>query len=64
MAMGTRKRRQILVFLTQFPRAPTTRFFDKLNTLLAHMGLDAYVETLCRPFYAECMGRTSLVPGI
>ena len=66
MAMGTREPRQIPMFLTpdQFPEAPTAPFFDKLNELLAQMGFDACVERLCRPFYAERMGRPSLAPGI
>ena len=66
MAMGTREPRQIPMFLTpdQLPEAPTAPFFDKLNELLAGMGFDAYVEQLCRPFYAERMGRPSLAPGV
>ena len=66
MAMGTRDPGQIPMFLTpdQLPEAPTAPFFDKLNELLAHMGFDAYVEQLCRPCYAERMGRPSLAPGV
>ena len=66
MAMGTREPGQIPMFLTpdQLPEAPTAPFFDKLNELLAQMGFDAYVEQLCRPFYAERMGRPSLAPGV
>ena len=64
--MGTRKPRQIPMFLApdQLPQAPTIPFFDKLNELLAQMDFDADVETLCRPFYAERMGRPSLAPGV
>jgi transposase len=66
MAMGTRKPGQIPMFLApdQLPQAPTTPFFDKLNELLAEMGFDAYVENLCRPFYAKRLGRPSLAPGV
>jgi transposase len=28
------------------------------------MGFDAYVENLCRPFYAKRLGRPSLAPGV
>ncbi len=66
MAMGTRKPGQIPMFLApdQLPQAPTTPFFDKLNELLAEMGFDAYVENLCRSFYAKRLGRPSLAPGV
>ncbi len=66
MAMGTRNPGQIPMFLSpdELPEAPTSPFFDKLNELLDQMGFDAYVETLCRPFYAERMGRPSLAPGV
>ena len=66
MAMGSRKPGQMPMFLAsdQLPQAPTTPFFDKLNELLARMGFDACVETLCRPFYAARMGRPSLAPGV
>ena len=66
MAMGTHTPEQVPIFFTpdQLPQAPTTPFFDKLNELLAQMGFDAYVEKLCRPFYAERMGRPSLAPGV
>ena len=66
MAMGSRKPEQIAMFLTQdqLPQAPTAPCFVKLNELLDQMGFDAYVEQLCRPFYAARLGRPSLVPGV
>ena len=66
MAMGTRTPGQIAMFVSQdqLPQAPTAPFFDKLNELLATMGFDTEVETLCRPFYAERLGRPSLAPGV
>ena len=66
MAMGTRTPGQIALFVSQdqLPKAPTAPFFDKLNELLATMGFDTQVETLCRPFYAERLGRPSLAPGV
>ena len=64
--MGTRTPGQIAMFVSQdqLPQAPTAPFFDKLNELLATMGFDTEVETLCRPFYAERLGRPSLAPGV
>ena len=66
MAMGTRTPGQIALFVSQdqLPKAPTAPFFDKLNELLDTMGFDTQVETLCRPFYAERLGRPSLAPGV
>ena len=66
MAMGTRTPGQIAMFVSQdqLPQAPTAPFFDKLNELLATMGFDREVETLCRPFYAERLGRPALAPGV
>ena len=59
MAMGTRNPGQIPLFLSpdELPEAPTSPYFDNLNELLAQMDFDSYVEQLCRPFYAERMGR-------
>ena len=66
MAMGSRDPGQIPLLLNpdQLPEAPPSPCFDKLNELLDQMGFDAYVEKLCRPFYAERMGRPSLAPGV
>ena len=60
--MGTRTPKQIALFVSQdqLPTAPTAPFFDKLNELLDAMAFDTDVETLCRPFYAERLGRPSL----
>jgi transposase len=39
-------------------------FYERLNRLLTESGFDEFVEGLCRPFYAETMGRPGLAPGI
>ena len=66
MAMGTRSPGQVSMFLTgdQLPQAPTAPFFVKLNQLLEQMGFDRVVQDLCRPFYADRLGRPSLAPGV
>jgi transposase len=46
------------------PRSPGHVFYDKLNGLLADAGFDRHVEELCRPFYADELGRPSIAPGI
>jgi transposase len=66
MALGKRKREQqeVWVATTDLPRSPGHPFYEKLNALLAEAGFDAYVEELCRPYYAEGLGRPSIPPGV
>jgi transposase len=66
MAMGKRKREQqsaMWVAVSDLPRSVSHPFYDKLNQLLAEQGFDDFAETQCRSFYAETMGRPSLLPG-
>ena len=51
------------VTVSELPRSVSHPFYEKLNGLLAKHGFDDFVEAQCRPFYAEKMGRPSLVPG-
>jgi len=65
--MGKRKReRQEPLFLvaSDLPKTPAHPFYAKLNEVLAGWRFDELVEELCRPFYAEVMGRPSLAPGV
>ena len=39
-------------------------FYERLNRLLDECGFDEFVEDLCRPFYAESLGRPGLAPGM
>ena len=66
MPMGARTPEHIAMFVSQdqLLKAPTAPFFDKLNELLDTMCFDTEVETLCRPCYAERLGRLSLAPGL
>ena len=45
------------------PRSPGHAFYDRLNKLLSDAGFDAFVEEVCKPFYAAKMGAPSLPPG-
>jgi len=65
MALGRRRAKQqdLWVAATNLPQAPGHPFYQKLNQLLAEAGFDAYVEELCRPFYAEKVGRPGIPPG-
>ena len=51
------------VAVSELPRPVSHPFYENLNRLLAKHGFDEFVETQCRGFYAETMGRPSLAPG-
>ena len=63
--MGKRKKRQesLWVSAAELPTSPGHPFYQKLNGILDAAGFDAFVEKVCRPFYAPVMGRPSLTPG-
>jgi transposase len=67
MAMGKRKRgaRQSTMWIasSDLPRTAAHPFYESLNRILDQAEFDGHVERLCAPFYAETMGRPSLVPG-
>src|SRR5438046_2225926 len=68
MAMGTRRGRQrqqeLWVATATLARPASHPFYERLNRLLDQCGFDEFAETLCQPFYAESLGRPSLVPGM
>jgi transposase len=66
MALGRRKREQqeLLVATTSLPQSPGHPFYEKLNGLLAEAKFDEYVEELCRPYYADGVGRPGIPPGV
>jgi transposase len=65
MALGKRTPKQPDLWLatTDLPAAPGHPFYQKLNTLLGEAGFDHFVEDLCRPYYADGVGRPSIPPG-
>ncbi len=66
MALGRRRSsHQGELFLTSadLPQSPGHAFYDRLNALLAEANFDQFVEGLCRPHYADEVGRPSLPPG-
>src|SRR5260370_34367295 len=68
MAMGTRDKRHrqhdLWIAASDLPLTAAHPFYERVNALLDAHYLDAFVEGLCRPFYARTMGRPGLAPGI
>src|ERR1700688_889820 len=65
MAMGRSEAVQgdLMATWAEMPRSPGHAFYDRLQELLRGAGFDAFVEGVCRPYYAPRMGAPSLPPG-
>ena len=66
MALGKRKteeQQELFVAADRLPRSPGHVFYRKLNDLLAEAAFDAWLEKLCRPYYADGIGREGIPPG-
>jgi transposase len=65
--MGKRRRRpkqtSMWVATHDLPRSAAHPFYTRLNQILDTADFDGYVETLCRRFYADEIGRPGLPPG-
>src|SRR4051812_26338265 len=55
---------ELWMLASQAPRSPGHVFYVKLNELLAEAGFDPWVEALCRPYYADKLGRRGIPPGV
>jgi transposase len=66
MAMGTRREHQEELWIPTcaLARPASHPFYERLNQLLGEHDFDRFVESKCRRFYAETMGRPGLAPGI
>lgn len=53
----------LVVTWDEMPRSPGHAFYDRLQTVLSEAGFDAFVEDVCKPYYAPRMGAPSLPPG-
>lgn len=53
----------IWIATSDLPRTAGHPFYERMNRILDQAGFDEHVEKLCAPFYAEGMGRPSLLPG-
>jgi transposase len=66
MALGRRRsshQGELFVTSADLPQSPGHAFYDRLNALLAEAEFDRFVEDLCRPHYADEVGRPSVPPG-
>lgn len=66
MALGRRRsshQGELFVTSADLPQSPGHAFYDRLNRLLAEANFDRIVEDLCRPHYADEVGRPSVPPG-
>jgi transposase len=50
--------------LKDLPPPPADPFYQRLNALLDEAHFDAFLDNLCRPYYAERIGRPSVPPGV
>jgi transposase len=67
MSMGrrqTHRQAEMWIATTDLAQAPGHVFYDKLNELLAAADFDPFAEALCRPHYADGVGRGSIPPGV
>jgi transposase len=66
MALGRRKdeRQEMWVATTDLPKSEGHVFYRKLNRVLAEAEFDSWVEDVCRPHYADAVGRPSIPPGV
>jgi transposase len=65
MAMGRQRACQgsMMVTWDELPKSPGHVFYDRLQAVLIEDGFDAFVEELCKAYYAPVMGALSLPPG-
>src|SRR6202166_1226271 len=67
MAMGTRKgreRQEEIWYRSEVAEAPGHPFYRKLEAKLKEAGFDRFCEQECKRYYADGVGRPSLVPGV
>lgn len=66
MALGRRKELQqgeLFIAAHHLPSSDGHVFYSKLNGLLAEAGFDAWIESICQPYYKD-KGRPGIPPGV
>ena len=53
----------LVVTWAEMRRSPGHAFYDRLQELLREAEFDAFVEQVCKPYYAARMGAPSLPPS-
>ena len=66
MALGRRRGVQQPLFIAteDIVQSPSHPFYSRLEAVFRQYGFDTFCEALCRPYYAEVMGRPGLAPGV
>jgi transposase len=66
MALGKRRQKQTSFWVetSQLQARGRHPFYSRLNEILDRAKFDAYVERICRKYYALSMGRPSIAPGV
>jgi transposase len=66
MALGKRSPKQTDLWIPTDKLAQASRhpFYAKLNEVLDKAKFDDFAEELCRPYYAEKLGRPGIAPGL
>jgi len=66
MSLGHRLPKELpaVIAAADLTPAPAHPFYQRLNGVLQEAGFDVFVEDLCRPYYADHIGRPSIPPGI
>ena len=66
MALGRRGEQQpgMWVATASLPRSAGHPFYTRMNALLAEAKFDEFAEAQCAPYYAETLGRPSILPGV
>jgi transposase len=67
MALGRRSTEQqpsFWIAADELPRSEGHVFYRQLNHLLREAGFEAFVESLCEPYYHDTLGRPGIPPGV
>ena len=54
---------EMWIATSDLARSPGHPFYERVNTILAEVGFDRHVESLCAKFYTDRTGRPSISPG-
>jgi transposase len=66
MALGKRTPQPLegVIAVQDLPPPPAHPFYQRLNAVLEEAAFDPFVEDLCRPYYADAIGRPGIPPGV